>query len=80
MASTFQHRENSGSLFKNDRKTSTKHPDYKGKLNVHGAMFAVAGWIKNTGGKSFMSLSISPIETGEQHVSDDDVQDQSWGV
>ena len=55
----FVHKENSGTLFKNDRKTSDKHPDYKGAINVNGAVLEIAGWIKTNGEKSFMSLKVS---------------------
>jgi uncharacterized protein (DUF736 family) len=57
-------KENSGALFKNDRKQSTKHPDYTGKLDVNGQSFRIAGWMKvsQTTQKPFMSLSISVDE------------------
>lgn len=55
----FVHRENSGTLFKNDRKQSEKHPDYKGTINVNGTVLEIAGWIKTAGDKSFMSLKVS---------------------
>jgi uncharacterized protein (DUF736 family) len=67
-------KENSGALFKNDRKQSTKHPDYTGKLDVNGQSFRIAGWMKvsQTTQKPFMSLSISVDERGAQHVPDED--------
>ena len=41
-----EQKENTGVLFKNDRKTSDRHPDYKGTANVNGAEKEVALWIK----------------------------------
>jgi hypothetical protein len=77
----YQQKENSGALFKNDRKKSAQQPDYTGKLNVHGAEFRLAWWIKNTGTKTFMSLKISPVEQGEQHVTDEAIASgNDWGV
>lgn len=54
---------NSGALFKNDRKETDKHPDYKGSLNVDGSEFWLSSWIKqDRNGKTYMSLSIQPKE------------------
>ena len=67
-------KENTGALFKNDRKKSTKHPDYTGKVNVGGQDFRLAGWIKQAqSGKSFMSLSVTIDDKGDRHVTDDDI-------
>lgn len=50
-----------GVLFKNDKKSTEKHPDYKGQINVGGAEFWLSAWIKKSeSGKTFMSLSIQP--------------------
>lgn len=55
---------NRGVLFKNDRKESDSHPDYKGQINVDGTEFWLSAWIKESKeGKKFMSLSVSPKET-----------------
>lgn len=54
--------ENRGVLFKNDRKESDSHPDYKGSLNVAGVEHWIDAWIKvkKDGSGKFMSLSIKP--------------------
>lgn len=50
-----------GALFKNDRKESEKHPDYKGALNVGGVDYELAAWLKTSNaGKKYMSLSVKP--------------------
>ncbi len=50
-----------GALFKNDRKESDKHPDYKGALNVGGIDYEIAAWLKTSNaGKKYMSLSVKP--------------------
>jgi len=33
---------NTGAIFKNDKKTTDKHPDYRGKVNVNGKEMEVA--------------------------------------
>lgn len=55
---------NRGVLFKNDRKESDKHPDYKGSVNVGGTEFWLDAWIKTGAKGKFMSLSVKP--KGEQ--------------
>lgn len=64
---------NRGVLFKNDRKESDKHPDYKGNVNVNGVEFWLSAWIKEGAKGKFMSLSIQPKEVqpkpAEQSIS-----------
>ena len=61
----YEHKENSGSLFKNDKKTSDKAPDYKGKANIDGVVKDVAAW-KNE--KGFLSLKFSDPYNKEKDV------------
>jgi len=35
---------NRGSIWKNDKKETEKHPDFTGSLNVNGVDFWVSGW------------------------------------
>lgn len=51
---------NSGVLFKNDKKETEKHPDYKGWGEVNGVSVWIAAWIKTGAKGKFMSLSIKP--------------------
>jgi hypothetical protein len=55
-------RDNTGVLFKNDRKDSEKHPDYKGSLIVGGQDYWLSAWIKEGKGGKFMGLALSPKE------------------
>jgi hypothetical protein len=54
--------ENRGVLFKNDRKESERHPDYKGQVNVGGQEFWLSAWIKEGRNGKYMSLSVQPKE------------------
>jgi hypothetical protein len=53
---------NRGTLFKNDRKESDSHPDYKGSINVNGEELWLSAWIKDGKNGKFMSLSVKPKE------------------
>ena len=57
-----ENRDNSGVLFKNDRKDSEKHPDYKGYLTVNNQEFWLSAWIKEGKSGKYMGLAISPKE------------------
>jgi len=50
---------NRGALFKNERKETETHADYRGSLNVDGTDYWVSSWIKTSkNGQKFMSLSV----------------------
>lgn len=50
---------NRGALFKNDKKESDKHPDYKGNLDVDGVDHWIDAWVKTAeSGRKYMSISI----------------------
>jgi len=60
---------NRGVLFKNDRKTEDKHPDYRGTINVNGVDKDISAWIKVAkSGVKYLSIAASdpyvkPAET-----------------
>ena len=53
-------RPNSGVLFKNDRKTTERHPDYVGVIDINGTELSLSAWIKTGARGKFMSLSVTP--------------------
>lgn len=57
----YEQRDNSGSLFKNDRKEKETHPDYKGQAMVNGVEVWMSAWLKvSSNGSKFMSFSFQP--------------------
>jgi len=55
----FEQRDGQGSLFKNDRKTTDKQPDYTGNIMVEGHLYNLSAWIKTgKSGVKFMSLAV----------------------
>lgn len=63
---------NSGALFKNDRKTDPKHPDYKGDLDVDGRKFWLSAWLKQGKKGTFMSLSVKPKDDQPHRAADNE--------
>lgn len=56
-------RDNSGALFKNDRKDKDTHPDYTGSALIDGVDMWISAWIKKGNGKTFMSLAFKPKDS-----------------
>jgi hypothetical protein len=55
-------KDNSGALFKNQRKdeSNANAPDYTGDVLIDGTRYRLAGWIKESSRCKFLSLSASP--------------------
>jgi len=54
---------NTGALFKNEKKQSDRHPDYNGSCEVNGVEMWMSAWIKTSkAGKKFMSFAFNPKE------------------
>jgi len=54
----FQHKENSGSLFKNEKKVSDTHPDLTGEIMVGGKLHFLSAWRKEGKKGPYYSVSI----------------------
>lgn len=64
-------KNNSGAIFKNDKKTTDKHPDYNGTIVVDGVEKKIALWVKESAkGTKYFSAAISePFKKDEPKVT-----------
>lgn len=58
----YEMRENSGSLFKNDKKETESHPNATGKALIGGVEYWVSAWTKEGAKGKWQSLSFKPVE------------------
>jgi hypothetical protein len=66
----YELRDNSGSLWVNDRKRNAQDPDRTGTVMVDGKEYHANGWLKTTrNGTPYLSLSFKPKEPVETKPS-----------
>jgi hypothetical protein len=57
----FEMKDNTGSLFKNDRKQSDTHADYGGTVKIDGREYWINAWINDKpGGGKYFGLKFKP--------------------
>lgn len=73
----FIQKNNTGTLFLNERKTETHHPDYTGKAIINGKAMWVSAWIKTAkNGKRFISISVQePFKQMKEAVKPQEIED-----
>lgn len=76
-------RDNSGALFRNERKETDSHPDYKGQASIDGVEYWMDAWLNVAeSGKKYMAVKFKPKEQRQEkpeprqksrRAADDDV-------
>jgi len=70
----FEKRNDSGVLFKNEKKTADNHPNAKGDALIGGVEYWVSGWTKvGKSGTKYQSLSFKVKEGAKPKHDDDDI-------
>lgn len=64
----YELKDNSGSLFKNDRKEADTHADYNGTVMIDGTTYWINAWLKDGGKGKFFSLSFKPKAQAAQEI------------
>ena len=51
---------NRGAIFRNEKKSTEKHPDMNGSINIEGKEYWISGWSNvSKAGAKYLSLSVS---------------------
>lgn len=76
----YEHKDNSGTLFNNERKENERQPDFTGNVLIgkeligriqSGETLRLAGWSKTTsGGKQIVSLAVSEQRERQDEKTD----------
>jgi hypothetical protein len=67
--SSYEQKDNSGSLFKNNKREKDTHPNATGKAMIGGKMFYVSAWTKtDKNGSPWQSLSFKPVEEAREEL------------
>jgi hypothetical protein len=58
---SYEQKDMTGSLFKNERKETDSHPDYNGSCTINGVAYWQNVWLnKDKNGKTYMSFKYKP--------------------
>jgi hypothetical protein len=68
---SFEMKDNSGSIFVNERKERDTHPDRTGTAVIDGKHYYINAWIKDCKTGKFLSLSFKPKQAKQGAVRDD---------
>jgi hypothetical protein len=70
---------NRGTLGRNKRREKDTHPEFTGKCDINGVEFWISGWVKESNGEKFFSLSFKAKDASppvKQEPTDDPFADE----
>lgn len=68
----YEHRPNTGSVFKNEKATTPQHPGYTGSAIIGEVEYRVSIWVKNADDpnrKTFLSMKFEPADEWKKQYS-----------
>jgi hypothetical protein len=63
----FEHKDNTGSLFRNERREKETHPTHTGQAKIDGLEYWVSAWVKEGKGGKFFSMAYK-LKDGQRNV------------
>ena len=74
----YEQRDNTGTLFKNDRKENDNQPSFTGRCIVDGKPKQISAWVKEGKSGKFFSLSFrEPYQPAQEETKSNGYQKQS---
>lgn len=65
----YEERNNSGTLFRNDRRQNDRQPEYTGTAIINGAQMRISAWVRTSkNGNKFFSLSFDEPQPKQDYA------------
>jgi uncharacterized protein (DUF736 family) len=68
---SYEPKDNSGALFKNDKDGNEKRPDYRGNAVVNGQPMQISAWVKDGKKGKYLSLQFQTPRKAERPTAPD---------
>jgi hypothetical protein len=66
----YELKEGQTNIFRNDKKTEEKHPEYTGKIKLNGILYEIALWVKDGENGKFFSGRVSEKRQRNEVLND----------